>query len=169
MLKLDPFFIPKILMKLLFLWVKKHIHVQEFKAISVLFRNLKENRQYWRLRQQFLTFQWNKRMKFIFKNCFALSCHDESLQLLAGFDQRQRWNPKLRNYWCAGFLKKIVTHKFIVGKKEKWEKKIITVKVSTKHEMGNLGLAVHCISKTYSTYCIPFCKQRSPISLRKKT
>lgn len=61
------------------------------------------------------------------------------------------------------------THKFVVGKKWQWEKnKVITVEVSTKHEMGNLRLAVYCISKTYSSYCIPFCNQWSPISLRKK-
>lgn len=40
-------------------------------------------------------------------------------------------------------------------KKVAMGKKFITVKVSTKYEMGNLGLAVHCISETCSSYCIP--------------
>lgn len=50
-------FIPKPLMEILFLWVKNHIRIQEFKAFSILLRNLKGKRQHWKLQQHFLTFK----------------------------------------------------------------------------------------------------------------
>lgn len=77
------------------------------------------------------------------------------MQLLAGFDQRQRWNPKLCSYSCGLLFLKSNTQVYRWKKIAMGEKKFITVKVSTKHEVGNLGLAVHCISETCTSYCIP--------------
>lgn len=104
--------------------------------------------------------------RITFLNCFTLSCHDEAMQLLTGFDQRQRQNPKLCNYLC-GLLFLTSNTQVYSWKKVAMGKNFITVKVSTKHEMENLGLAVHCFSETYQLLH-SFCNQWSQISLREK-
>lgn len=52
-----------------------------------------------------------------FLNCFTLSCPGESSQLLAGFDQGQRWNPQFENTDVLVWIFLNITHKYIVGKK----------------------------------------------------
>lgn len=73
------------------------------------------------------------------------------LVLIRDKDQR---HPKLCNYSCGLLFFKSNTQVYS-WKKVAMGKKIITVQVSTKHKMENLGLAVHCISETCTSYCIP--------------
>lgn len=56
----------KTLIKILFPWVKEHIHIQECEVLSALFGNWKEKRQYWKLQQRFfnLPMKCKNRMTF---------------------------------------------------------------------------------------------------------
>lgn len=144
----------KTLIKILFPWVKKTSTLRNVRLFLLCSRigMKRDNTENYSSGFFNLPMKYRKRMTFSY--CFTLSCYDESMQLLAGFDQRQRWNPKLCSYSCGLLFLKSNTQVYS-WKKVAMGKKFIAVQVSTKHEMGNLGLAVHCISETCSSYCIP--------------
>lgn len=123
-------------------------------VISALFRNWKEKRQYWKLQQWFFNLPVKYKNRMVFLSCFTLSCPDGSMQLLAGFDQRQRWNPKLCNYSCGLLFLKSNTQVYS-WKKVAVGKKIYNCSSQHKTWVENLGLAVHCISETCTSHCIP--------------
>lgn len=94
----------KTLIKILFPWVKKtHPHSGMW-GYFYFVQELEWKETILKITAVFFNLPMKYRNRMTFSYCFTLSCYDESMQLLAVFDQRQRWNPKLCSYSCGLFF-----------------------------------------------------------------